>query len=90
MTSCTECECVVITGTRSRAIAIRRRERCFSCYHIALSNCKILIPCDKQYFCRKNPHTLANALKSMENTSLEKSLDTFAGTCHSFLELSSH
>ena len=35
---------------------------------------KILIPGDEQYFCRKNPHTLANALKSVENTGLEKSL----------------
>ena len=73
MASCTECDCVVITGTCPGGIAQF-----------------ILIPCDKQYFCRKNPHTLANALKSLENTSLGKSLDTFAVTCHSFLELSSY
>ena len=35
-------------------------------------------------------HTLANALKSMETTSLEKSLNTFAVACHSFLEPLSH
>ena len=57
---------------------------------LLFSNCIILIPCHKQYFCRKKLHTLANALKSMENTSLEKSLNTFAVACHSFLESLSH
>ena len=54
------------------------------------TNCIILIPCDKQYFCRKNYTHLQNALKSMETTSLENSLNTFTVACHSFLEPLSH
>ena len=57
---------------------------------LLFSNCIILIPCDKQISVEKKLHTLANALKSMENTSLDKSLNTFAVACHSFLEPLSH
>ena len=81
MTSCTECKCVVIT-VPDHAVYLFSEESDVSLVtkSIAFSNCIILIPCDKQYFCRKKITHTCKCTKVYGKYKFGKEFEHFCGS----------